>query len=1055
MHYKPTYKELKAELDKLKKQVHVLQSNFDLQIDTNDKLTEKLIKANKELPFQKGTKRNQMFFNFFNVSPDIMVISDINGVFKVVNPATTKLLGYSEDELLLKPFIDFVHPDDKQKTLDEAQRNTTGYTLNFENRYKRKDGSYIVLSWCSYYNKKEEITYATARDVSNERMIEAELYKAKVKAEESEEKYRNIIENALVGVFETDVEGNLLFVNNHLIEKSGYKNLEELKSKNASESYFIPTQRDTIINRLKKEGAISNLEIDFLDANNEVVHCLLNMQLSNNNILGLLLDITHRKKAEEELIKLSRAVEQSPISIIITDLDGAIEYANPKVTDITGYQPSELIGQNPRILSSGKMDEQDYSKLWQTISKGNKWYGEFLNKKKNGELFWENASISPIFDAEGKIMHYLAVKEDITKQKELIHDLKEIKNKALEGQKSYKALFDTIGDAIYIQDYNGEFLDVNKGVLDMYGYAKEELIGNTPIFLIAPDKNDMSVFSKLFEKVKQGTPHVFEFWGKRKNGEIFPKLVSQYKGTYFGRDVVITVSKDITERKQAENALKDSELRFKALHNASFGGIAIHDSGIILDCNQGLSDVTGYAIDELIGMNGLMLIAQKSRKQVMNNIKTGYEKPYEAFGLRKNGEEYPIRLEARTIPFKGKQVRSVEFRDITKEKQTEIELIKAKEQAEESDRLKSAFLANMSHEIRTPMNGILGFAGLLKTPELTGENQQKYIDIIEKSGERMLNIINDIVSISKIESGLMSINLEETNFNEQVEFIYNFFKPEVESKNLQFLLKESISFSEAIIYTDREKVFAILTNLVKNAIKFTEKGFIELGYFKKDNFLQFYIKDSGIGVPKDRQEAIFERFIQADIYDKNAKQGAGLGLSITKAYIELLGGDLWVASDKGKGSTFYFRLPCQTAKVTEEIEKIEILNHTDINPTKMLKILIVDDDQSSEVLLSIALEEFAKEIVVARNGIEAVEMCRKHTDIDLILMDIQMPEMDGYEATKQIRKFNSQVYIIAQTAYALAGDKEKVLDVGCNDYITKPIKMDELHELISIYLLIK
>jgi len=319
----------------------------------------------------------------------------------------------------------------------------------------------------------------------------------------------------------------------------------------------------------------------------------------------------------------------------------------------------------------------------------------------------------------------------------------------------------------------------------------------------------------------------------------------------------------------------------------------------------------------------------------------------------------------------------------------------------------------------------------------------------------MLNIINDIVSISKIESGLMSINLEETNFNEQVEFIYNFFKPEVESKNLQFLLKESISFSEAIIYTDREKVFAILTNLVKNAIKFTEKGFIELGYFKKDNFLQFYIKDSGIGVPKDRQEAIFERFIQADIYDKNAKQGAGLGLSITKAYIELLGGDLWVASDKGKGSTFYFTLPCQTAKVTKEIEKIEILNHTDINPTKMLKILIVDDDQSSEVLLSIALEEFAKEIVVARNGIEAVEMCRKHTDIDLILMDIQMPEMDGYEATKQIRKFNSQVYIIAQTAYALAGDKEKVLDVGCNDYITKPIKMDELHELISIYLLIK
>jgi len=247
------------------------------------------------------------------------------------------------------------------------------------------------------------------------------------------------------------------------------------------------------------------------------------------------------------------------------------------------------------------------------------------------------------------------------------------------------------------------------------------------------------------------------------------------------------------------------------------------------------------------------------------------------------------------------------------------ELIIAKEKAEESDRLKSAFLANMSHEIRTPMNGILGFAELLKEPNLTGKEQQEYIKIIEKSGARMLNIINDIVDISKIESGLMEVSIKESNINEQIEYIYIFFRPEVEGKGMQLSYRNGLVSSESIIKTDREKLFAILTNLVKNAIKYTNKGSIEFGYDHVETHgprnigagsasLQFYVKDTGIGIPKDRQEAIFERFIQADISDKYAYQGAGLGLSISKAYVEMLGGRIWVESEEGKGSTFYFTL---------------------------------------------------------------------------------------------------------------------------------------------------
>jgi signal transduction histidine kinase len=251
------------------------------------------------------------------------------------------------------------------------------------------------------------------------------------------------------------------------------------------------------------------------------------------------------------------------------------------------------------------------------------------------------------------------------------------------------------------------------------------------------------------------------------------------------------------------------------------------------------------------------------------------------------------------------------------------ELVKAKEKAEESDRLKSAFLANMSHEIRTPMNGILGFSELLKQPGLSGDQQQKYIRVIEKSGARMLNIINNIVDISRIEAGLMQVDLRDSDINEQIEYIYTFFRPEAETKKIRLSYKTALPAKEAIIRTDREKVWAILTNLVKNALKYTENGSIEFGYelapAQDHEPLRFYVKDTGIGIPANRQEAIFKRFIQADIADKMARQGAGLGLSISKAYVEMLGGEIWVESEEGMGTTFYFTLPYnppQTAETT-------------------------------------------------------------------------------------------------------------------------------------------
>ncbi len=740
-----------------------------------------------------------------------------------------------------------------------------------------------------------------------------------------------------------------------------------------------------------------------------------------------------------------------------------------------------------------------------------RWFGDFLtplyreNFRKRFPIFKERGSIHSEFEMmhknssvlfiafDGKIGHGLkgefvqthCILQDITERKQAEERLRK-------SEENLAITLNSIGDAVISTDVNGLVVQMNPVAEKLCGWRLTDAWGKplSDVFKII----NADTRQYIEDPVTRVLEHE-ETVGLANHTVLISKDGSEYQISDSAAPIknkineitgVVLVFSDVTAKYESERALKESEERFRALHNASFGGISIHDKGRIIECNQGLSEITGYSYKELIDMVGLLLIAPESRELVMNNIISGYEKPYEAIGLRKNGESFPLRLEARNIPYKGKNVRTVEFRDITESKQAEqlilkkteeiefnnqrleslfkisqyqtnsiqelldfalneaiiltnskigyiyfynegdkhfvlntwskdvmqeckvmnpqtiyeldktgcwgeavrqrkpiiindyqadspykkgvpeghvkldkfltipvfsgdkivavagvankesdydnsdvrqltllmdsvwkiserILLIKdltiAKEKAEESDRLKSAFLANMSHEIRTPMNGILGFAELLKDPELSGEEQMDYIRIIEKSGIHMLKIINDIVDISKIEAGLMKVVIQEFNLNEQIEYIYNFFKPEAEAKGLKLIFKNSLPSKDALLITDKEKVYAILTNLVKNAIKYTNDGSIEFGYTIYADYLEFYVKDTGIGIPKLRQEAIFERFIQADIDDMNARQGAGLGLAIAKSYTEMLGGKIRVDSDEGKGSSFYFTIP--------------------------------------------------------------------------------------------------------------------------------------------------
>ena len=373
--------------------------------------------------------------------------------------------------------------------------------------------------------------------------------------------------------------------------------------------------------------------------------------------------------------------------------------------------------------------------------------------------------------------------------------------------------------------------------------------------------------------------------------------------------------KEKETRLKAEKSLLQSEENFRHSISESPLGIRIVTiEGKTIYANKAFLDIYEFSsLEEFKNIPAKDRYTPESylrhleRRKIRASGKDVFD--YELSIVTKSGAIRHVKVARKEVLWNGVKHFQIINQDITIQKNLTAELIAAKEHAEESDRLKTAFLANMSHEIRTPMNGILGFAGLLKEPGLTGEMQQSYIDIIEKSGERMLNIINDLVNISKIESGEMCLSISETDVNGLIDFIYSFFKPEVERKGINLSFRKSLSAENAIIRTDNEKVYAILANLVKNAIKFTQSGSIELGYDLKDGELDFFVKDTGIGIDQIQKEIIFDRFRQGSELLSRRYEGAGLGLSISKAYVEMLGGKIRVESELGKGSTFFFTIP--------------------------------------------------------------------------------------------------------------------------------------------------
>jgi len=989
----------------------------------------------------------------------------------------------------------------------KKQAETNGFN---EAQYMEALGKVPVVT-------KEKVQVAMDFLLNMTQFISETLYQKQEQAElnkalrESEEEYRNLIEFSPVAMCIIH-DWQTIYFNPAAIRLFGAKTQDELIGKHVFEFvhpdfHELAKENSTL---LAEKGFIDMQELKYLKLDGRVldVETQAKSIRFNDDVATLVVmnDITERKHAEIALAEseenLSITLNSIGEGVISTDINGLVVQMNPVAETLCGWKLTEALGKpitevfkiiNTETRQTVPDPVEKVLENCKIIGLAN----HTVLLSKDGTEYHISDSAAPIKNRTSAITGVVLVFSDVTEKILAQKNLKE-------SEEKYRKAFHSSSDSVNINKMDGTYVDINEGFTTLTGYTRKDVIGNSSleldIWAIPEHRNTL-----LAGLRKNNSVSNFETNFRCKDGSIKTALMSAEIIYLNDEQHILSITRDITERKQAELLIKRKSEEIE-LNNQRLESL-LKVSHFQTNSIQELLD---FALSEAITLTkskiGYIYLYNETNKQFILNTfskgvmqecnvmnpqsiydldKTGFwgeavrqRKPiiindYQAENSLKKGTPQghvklqkfltiPVIFEQKIVAVAGVANKENDY-DPTDIRQLtllmdsvwkiseRLSLIKdltiAKEHAEESDRLKSAFLANMSHEIRTPMNGILGFSELLKMPDLTGEQQQDYISIIEKSGERMLNIINDIVDISKIEAGLMKLNITETNLYEQLEYIHTFFKPEVEAKGMTLFLRNTIPVKDAILLTDREKVYAILTNLVKNAIKYTKEGYIEIGIEKKVDSFNFYVKDSGIGIPKDSQEAIFERFIQADVADKMVQQGAGLGLSITKAYVEMLGGKIWVESLEGKGSTFYFTLPYQ-AKPTKGImaQPFDVIDEA--NRVGKLKILIAEDDDISQLLMEIIVKPISKEIIKVSNGIQAVNACQKNPDIDLVMMDVHMPEMDGYEATRQIRKFNNSVVVIAQTAYGLSGDLEKAMDAGCNDYLSKPINKEQMFTLL-------
>jgi len=792
-------------------------------------------------------------------------------------------------------------------------------------------------------------------------------------------------------------------------------------------------------------------------------------------------DITMQKEAEQEFLSAKKIVEEReqffsgiyenlPLMVFLKHAkDLSFARFNKAGEELLGYSRSELIGKTDfDFFPKEQADFFTANDREVLKNKGTIVIQEEKINTKQGLKILYTRKIA-IQDSNGESKFLLGISEDITEKKAIEQALIESKNQAEQSKANLQAIIENTTDSIWAVglDYRLTYLNnVFKKEFQL-SFGVELKIGSHVIDSLPEILRPLS--RARYDRVFAG-----ERFETEDSIEISPNQFQHIRvslnpikagnkiigAAFFGSDITARKHEEkeiIKAKERAEENEERLRLSMKAAKQA------LYDIDIPSDTTK-----TNDTYATMLGFDPATFIETTEfwNDRLHPNDKAQVRQAYDDYISGKT-PEYRIEFQSRTADNQwkwilslgkivsynkaGKPIRMLgTHTDITKLKQTEHQLIVAKEKAEEGDRLKTAFLQNMSHEIRTPLNAICGFTGFLSNKNLSEEKRANFVSIIQNSSSQLLGIVTDILTISAIETKQEKINLENVSVNDLLSELVIIFNQNAMRKNIAFYTKRQLNDRESHILTDKTKLTQILTNLLTNAFKFTEKGKVEIGYSLALNhinseMLEFYVKDTGIGIDKQNHEKIFERFRKADKTIQSNYGGTGLGLSISKGFVELLGGNMHVESELGQGTTFYFTLPYNKAEIASATDK----THDPIR--QHATILVAEDEKINFLYIQEILSKYQLNLVHATTGTQAVEEVRKNPNIDLILMDIKMPEMNGFEAAKLIKEICPTMPIIATSAYTLDHEREaygKTFD----DYITKPIKENTLRERVMQYI---
>jgi len=633
------------------------------------------------------------------------------------------------------------------------------------------------------------------------------------------------------------------------------------------------------------------------------------------------------------------------------------------------------------------------------------------------------------------------------------------KQKALaESETKYRLLAENSGDVIFTLDFDLNFTYVSPAVFKLRGFTVDEVLQQNITETLTPDslKKVNLLIDKMVPEALAGNqlPEsvITELQTcKKDNTIIWIEITATVLTNDLGKPIgILGATRDISKRKAAQEELR----KLSRAVIQSTVSISITDvEGNIEYVNPQFTNLSGYAFDEVVGRNTRILKSGKHPgsfyKELWDTILSGKEWHGEIQNKKKNGELYWASAGISSlVNDEGEITHFVAVKeDITERKNLINDLIVAKEKAEAADRLKTAFINNISHEIRTPLNGILGFGSFLSQNNISDNERETYRQLLEKSSERLLNTITDYVDISLITTGNMTVYKSVFALSEVTDELYETYKKRMSEKGLDFQINVTDENRSVQLDSDPGLLKKVIGHLIDNAIKFTSKGYVKIGYILKNGVVEFSIEDSGRGIAPEMKDQVFNIFTQAESHLTRGYEGSGLGLSICKGIIKLLGGEIKLETSKSGGLIVIFTLPAAKQLTDNKI----VLPETN-SKNNGLCVLIVEDDKVNSYFVELVLKTVGIDFVTVENGRDAVEQCRSNNDIGLVLMDLKMPVMDGLEATRQIKKFKPKLPVIAVTGYALKGDREIAIKAGCDDYLTKPVKKDTLIDKIRLFL---